>query len=897
MWKINRLFVCQLSFIICSLAILIFGSMQYIAQAQSDPPIHPDGWDLSFGEDGVLSSSCDVAWGGYTWYNSSTQSDNKILVECNINGTSELIRYTADGQLDTTFGTDGKIYDCRGRPTTQSGGSIICYNDSGLVRYSADGVLDNSFGDGNVIVFPTAIESNSEVFELFVQPDDKITLHGGKGIARFTPDGVLDLTLNNSGFVLYSDMLSGPNDSTIIEPADVLFARFNVDSDGRMYIGLHISWSNGAFDPDGRREIVVRLESDGSLDESFADSGVYVVSENGSGPYGPDIRQILLNQNDGTSLLNISGYSTGNLVRLLSDGTLDSDFNTMPITTRYYGRLFLDQNGYIIANNSGRLSYRLLPDGSLDASFSAAGLEGAIIGFQSDNSIIMSRDGSLSRNVRTKEYPEQLTSTPTPTSFATLSPPPTPTPFPTPTPTPLPQSQRSLALIYAVIDNDLGDDWTRLVNNIEAGAHSGVDVRLMVDGPAIGDANVYTIQPDQNPFCPTIDNPTCDDRYLSGYNYEPFFTEDTARPHALYQFLVDSLNAYPQAPQISLTILGHGSGWGANALPAQPSYWQDQNDTLGGMLWDDHTGVLSGSRSLSTLALGQAVQWATSETGRTINLVYLDGCSMGMVEVAYELRNHADYLLASSNTDWATFAYDQLLSQVDHTQDGRALGEAWLETEAALLNSRAGYPFTLALTDLRQVDALTSTVSTLADAIQTVLPAQKPAIQQAFEQSDRFDSNYDAKLDNADTYVDLYNFAAQLESVGITDTTVISAAQAVQTIVSSIVISEVHAGGSPWIAPEEVWAWQDLGGLSVYAPLHTDEDKRQIYYNGTNLSWARDTTWDELLDVFWADDVHAASKPASMPICHSTIEGCSGLANQLPVEMPESSYAYLPFMQ
>jgi hypothetical protein len=304
------------------------------------------------------------------------------------------------------------------------------------------------------------------------------------------------------------------------------------------------------------------------------------------------------------------------------------------------------------------------------------------------------------------------------------------------------------------------------------------------------------------------------------------------------------------------------------------------------MLWDDHTGVQAGSRSLSTLALGQAIHWATSETRRTLNLIYLDGCSMGMTEVAYELRNRADYLLASPNTDWATFAYDQLLPLVRYDRNGRALGEAWLAAEAALMRSRTGYPFTLALTDLRQISPLATTVTAFADALQAVAPTHRAAIERAYQQSDRFDSNYDATLDSNDNYLDLRDFAAQVQSSGITDTLVISHAQAVQTLLSSVVVSVTQQNGSPWLAEDQTWAWRNLGGLSIYAPLQTDEAKRRIYYTKDHLAWAADSRWDEFLATFWAGTVNGATTAAELPVCYATTQGCQGLANPLPVQPP-----------
>ena len=100
---------------------------------------------------------------------------------------------------------------------------------------------------------------------------------------------------------------------------------------------------------------------------------------------------------------------------------------------------------------------------------------------------------------------------------------------------------KPLVLIYAVLDNNLGDNGTdlaRLITNVEKGAHAGIDVRLMIDGPGNDDSYVYEIQPGDNP-CIYLNGPTCDGRYKEGTNYWKF-SENTAHPETLSSFVVDN---------------------------------------------------------------------------------------------------------------------------------------------------------------------------------------------------------------------------------------------------------------------------------------------------------------------------------------------------------------------
>ena len=70
-----------------------------------------------------------------------------------------MLRYTADGSLDTNFADSGKVttsigakYDSAESVTMQSDGKIVVagnvrYNDFAVVRYNANGTLDTSFNE------------------------------------------------------------------------------------------------------------------------------------------------------------------------------------------------------------------------------------------------------------------------------------------------------------------------------------------------------------------------------------------------------------------------------------------------------------------------------------------------------------------------------------------------------------------------------------------------------------------------------------------------------------------------------------------------------------------------------------------------------------------------------
>lgn len=825
---------------------------------RSTPATNADGWDLDFGNGGFADSQCPD-WPAYMGVGGlEVTADNKLLMYTYCPAGFTLLRFLADGTLDRSFGMQGQAatsggQDVQGMPALQSDGKIILISNEGLVtRHFANGIPDPAFS-------PSATTPSNIRYprHLLVQPDNQIVVHAEKGITRFTPNGELDTTLAGTGYLLTEQILPKPNPEATQELLEIA-----VQPDGKLLIAILTKWQESIFTQTTHHQFVIsRLNRNGSLDNTFANAGRYLVAETNDNSYLYGIPMYV--QPNGYTVF--TQPVDKQLLRLQPDGTLDTGFQNPAIDdTR---RVLIDQQGAILVQNPNAL-YRFSATGLPDGNF---GQNGRLPVNGSAFDLALLQDGSLVVSIHDGRSYKMLR------NVKTMSPPTAPVAKP-------------LTLLYAVLDNNLGDGWTRLVNNVEAGVRTGVTVRLLIDGPTDNDVYLYDVMQDNNPFCPSPANPTCDGRYVEGTNFWRLSDENSAHPNNLYQFLVDGMNAYPTADKITLSLIGHGSGWSANVLPGQPSIWRDQSDTVGGMLWDDHPAVGQiESRSLSTRALGQALTWANQQTGRMIDLFYLDGCSMGMAEVAYEVRSGARYLFASPNIDWASFNYNALLPEVA-TATGRTLGERWLQIEAAEFRANPGHPFTLALLDLGQMGGVATAASALADSLRALVPTQQAQLLAAFAATDRFDSDYDGDLDTLDAYSDLPAFVGQVKQGFPTATAVQQAAEALRTALDAAVVAKDSANGSPWLFGEQLWQWRNYGGLGIYLPLGQDEARRRLFYHANNLAWTADTTWDEFLTAFWGGNSNAAATLADMPVCHATTQGCQGLANPLPVQTPQAVF-------
>lgn len=430
----------------------------------------------------------------------------------------------------------------------------------------------------------------------------------------------------------------------------------------------------------------------------------------------------------------------------------------------------------------------------------------------------------------------------------------------------------TLLLIYYVADNNLESDGMEVLNSAERAAdNEHAVIRMMLDGPGQDDAFIYQLDHDTTgPACPGYANPTCDGRYTLNQNMWKWM-DDSADPSTVAQFVAASLQAYPNAEQVILTFIGHGSGISAGGLTGQPSGSSRRHDPMAGLLQDDNPQ----GASLSTHELHQALSeglTAAMDSGVSrskLDGIYLDACLMGMYEVAYEVRANASYLLVSPNVKWAISDYETHVNAIDGNRNVRQVFETWMQSEAEELRGYGGHPFVYTLLDLSHMDTLHGTLDTLALELMTAMPGSKTQIQQAVEAAVLFDSNGDSALDpGADAYVDIASFVQALPGATTSNTrsdvrtTAISdVAQSVQNALDSVIVAQEHESGTPWDAVDSVWNWGDnIGGLSIYLPL--EDQWQRGYYGERHFQAAADGQWDELVWSYW-DNADPPAPPST----------------------------------
>lgn len=236
--------------------------------------------DQSFGHAGKVITR--IGDGLAIAYALALQSDGKIVVAGTFGGKFVVVRYQANGALDPSFGTAGTMITTVGVSggatalALQPDGKIIAAGNAddnfALVRYYADGRLDTRFGTGGKVM--TAVGARSGALALAFQPDGKIVVAGSAdnsfALIRYHADGRLDVRFGTGGTVITHPGPDRPPESGIRALA--------LQRDGKIVVAGYISSSGYIpFMGIGSYEAAIaRYRGDGTLDSSFGLDGVVI---------------------------------------------------------------------------------------------------------------------------------------------------------------------------------------------------------------------------------------------------------------------------------------------------------------------------------------------------------------------------------------------------------------------------------------------------------------------------------------------------------------------------------------------------------------------------------------------------------------------------------------------
>jgi uncharacterized delta-60 repeat protein len=354
----------------------------------------PGELDPSFSSDGRVTTLSTSAT--FVPRALAIQADGRIVVAgyscdtdtCGPSGDSSfrLMRYTADGGLDTDFGSGGTVTTAVGGGRSQAfdvviepdgaivAGGVASTNASdpgsfALVRYRSNGALDPNFGSGGEVVQPIG-DGFDAISDLAMQPGGSLVAvgqadQGGPtwvALARFGAGGALDPAFGNGGSVLgggapYTFGAAGavlPDGRIVAVGAwgassaveDYRFTTVRSSAEGAVEppwtaaVGSSYSFANAASalgdgrvltagvatDPGGRAGMaLVRLTAAGGLDPSWDGDGV-ALARLGESSVGADL--VLLPDGRAVAAGHVEDVDRVSFMvaRYGSDGSLDHGF-------------------------------------------------------------------------------------------------------------------------------------------------------------------------------------------------------------------------------------------------------------------------------------------------------------------------------------------------------------------------------------------------------------------------------------------------------------------------------------------------------------------------------------------------------------------------------------------
>lgn len=378
-------------------------------------------YDPTFGTDGKVMTA--VGDNFNVANDMVIQPDGKIIVVGKAQFGSyqfAVVRYLTDGSLDNTFGENGIVITSIMNGSyamsvaLQADEKIIvsgyCFNGSAynacVARYLDNGDLDTSFGNNGISQL--TIDNTESVA---IQEDGKIVVAGFSAdnfaLARLNSNGTIDVSFGDSGYVVTTIMDDTGN------PSFSFVKDIKIQTDGKIVAAGFLYGNPNYYDIAAARYL-----PDGSLDPEFADGGIYKADIGGLANFSVAV----VIQNDGKIILgghnelgNIPGVPEydANLIRLLTDGTLDPSFGDNGIGSyhliddaAYVEDICLQPDGKIVITGSlvsdmastyDSYACRINSDGTIDTDFGNNGL--SIINFINTEdygqSILVQEDGNI----------------------------------------------------------------------------------------------------------------------------------------------------------------------------------------------------------------------------------------------------------------------------------------------------------------------------------------------------------------------------------------------------------------------------------------------------------------------------------------------------------------------
>ncbi|MGB3641794.1 MAG: clostripain-related cysteine peptidase [Rivularia sp. (in: cyanobacteria)] len=320
--------------------------------------------------------------------------------------------------------------------------------------------------------------------------------------------------------------------------------------------------------------------------------------------------------------------------------------------------------------------------------------------------------------------------------------------------------------------------------------------------------------------------------------------QNTGNPDSLRDFIVWGIEKYP-AENYAVILWNHGTGWKEDdiyafarnrglqiqASPDEVRSLTRNNRRLSHAFFlssitevlqledEDSRAIAFDDSSLDFLdnaKLQQAFREAEEKTGKKVSLIGMDACLMSMVEVAYQLRANANYMVASQEVEpLSGYPYTAILQNLTANADMTP------EELSKLIVREYGHYYegesrgsvskvTQSATSLMMVEKLALALGRLATVLSQLLTEEDIYTESAIYHAQRKAVRFDDK-----DFVDLHDFLKLLRDKYAGDSCELT--QVIDEVMNLMILE---------IEPQIILANVGLGlrfervkGLSIYSPV------------------------------------------------------------------------------
>ena len=363
--------------------------------------------------------------------------------------------------------------------------------------------------------------------------------------------------------------------------------------------------------------------------------------------------------------------------------------------------------------------------------------------------------------------------------------------------------------VYMAGDNTLYQEVTDDLNEMKmVGSNDNLEIVALTDQLLENDSHAYHVIKHGLEETP-----------LSDINSNWSNEIDMGDGETLKDFMVWATNEYPAKRKI-LVIWNHGSGWKKVA--------EDR---------DSH---------LTVPEIRESIEEYREITGDPpLTLIGFDACLMGMFEIAYELKEHAEMIHGSEAYEpLEGWTYNHLLYKLDEDMSNSELAHHVVNDYVESYRNGSvytSYSVTAAVVDTNKLDNLNAKLENFSSTLNSILPIYKDQISYSRDETQRYDQNPD--------YRDLYDLAVNVENrIPVYDAKM--HARELRGSIEDAVISEDH-----WQKPEKLPV-DRAHGLTIYFPTEGIEEGYRDLSNG-------DGEWANFIENF-ATDISTDSQFTSL---------------------------------